>query len=374
MRLDHLPEDASPVSVSQAGLIRLNGPARAIALDVLRVNSLQTGAYVSHFRGRGMEFDESRPYQPGDDPRSIDWRVTARSTTAYTKLFREERERPVLVVVDLRSNMHFATRGCFKSVNASRAAALIAWAAHHRGDRLGGLIFGDTTHRELKPRLGRRAALRFVHQLAEHPDWTNRGVPEGSDPFARAMSSLRRVARPGSLVVVISDFIGFDRAAQSYLSSVARHNEVLAVFLNDPLERKLPPPGRYRIVSPDDELAIDTYAAAARRDYEHEFEERSHVLEAFCHRYGVHLMSMSTDDDRSRHYKRHLDAGATDGSDPACIARFALAEAIGWWPLARVGGCSSPSLCSGLAGCYCAHGASGSSTQHVAMQFARWPR
>jgi len=297
VRLDHIPEDASPVSVSQAGLIRLNGPARAIALDVLRVNSLQTGAYVSHFRGRGMEFDESRPYQPGDDPRSIDWRVTARSTTAYTKLFREERERPVLVVVDLRSNMHFATRGCFKSVNASRAAALIAWAAHHRGDRLGGLIFGDTTHRELKPRLGRRAALRFVHQLAEHPDWTNRGIPEGADPFAQAMSSLRRVARPGSLVVVISDFIGFDRAAQSYLSSVARHNEVLAVFMNDPLERKLPPPGRYRIVSPDDELAIDTYAAAARRDYEHEFAERSHLLESFCHRYGVHLMSMSTDDD-----------------------------------------------------------------------------
>ncbi len=297
MRLDHIPEDASPVSVSQAGLIRLNGPARAIALNVLRVNSLQTGAYVSRFRGRGMEFDESRPYQPGDDPRSIDWRVTARSTTAYTKLFREERERPVLVVVDLRANMHFATRGCFKSVNASRAAALIAWAAHHRGDRLGGLIFGDTTHRELKPRLGRRAALRFVHQLAEHPDWTNRGIPEGSDPFAQAMSSLRRVARPGSLVVVISDFIGFDRAAQSYLSSVAHHNEVLAVFINDPLERKLPPPGRYRIVSPDDELAIDTYAAAARRDYEHEFEARSHVLEAFCHRYGVHLMSMSTDDD-----------------------------------------------------------------------------
>jgi len=295
--LDHVPEDASPVSVSQAGLIRLNGPARAIALKVLRVNSLQTGAYVSHFRGRGMEFDESRPYQPGDDPRSIDWRVTARSTTAYTKLFREERERPVLVCVDLRSNMHFATRGCFKSVNASRAAALLAWAAHHRGDRLGGLIFGDTTHRELKPRLGRRAALRFVHQLAEHKDWTSRGIAEGVEPLTQAMLALRHVVRPGSLVVVISDFIGFNRAAQSYLSGVARHNEVLAVFMNDPLERKLPPPGRYRIVSPDDELAIDTYAAAARRDYENEFVERSHELEAFCHRYGVHLLPMSTDDD-----------------------------------------------------------------------------
>jgi len=296
-RLDHIPEDASPVSVSQAGLIRLNGPARAIALDVLRVKSMQSGAYVSHFRGRGMEFDESRPYQPGDDPRSIDWRVTARSTTAYTKLFREERERPVLICVDLRANMHFATRGCFKSVNASRAAALLSWAAHHRGDRLGGLIFGDTTHRELKPRLGRRAALRFVHQLVEHPDWTNRGVADGTEPLAQAMSSLRRVTRPGSLVVVISDFIGFSRAAQSYLSSVARHNEVLAVCISDPLEKRLPPPGRYRIVSPDSELEIDTFAEAARLDYRQDFEQRTKALEAFCQRYGVHLMPMSTDDD-----------------------------------------------------------------------------
>jgi len=296
--LDHLPEDASPVSVSQSGLIRLNAPARAIALDVVRINSLQTGAYVSHFRGRGMEFDESRPYQPGDDPRSIDWRVTARSTTAYTKLFREERERPVLVVVDLRANMHFATRGCFKSVNASRAAALLSWAAHHRGDRLGGLIFGDTTHRELKPRLGRQAALRFVHQLAEHPDWGNRYLAsDDTEPLTQAMSSLRRVARPGSLVVVLSDFVGFSRGAQSYLSSVARHNEVLAVFLNDPLERQLPPPGRYRLVSNDNELAIDTVAKAARKDYREAFQARTQELEAFCKRYGVHLMPLSTEDD-----------------------------------------------------------------------------
>lgn len=295
--LDHIPEGASPVSVSQAGLIRLNGPARAIALDVLRVKSLQTGAYVSHFRGRGMEFDESRPYQPGDDPRSIDWRVTARSTTAYTKLFREERERPVLVVTDLRSNMHFATRGSFKSVNASRAAALVAWAAHHRGDRLGGIIFGDTVHRELKPRLGRRSALRFVHQLADHPDWHTRTPAEDPDALTQAMSALRRVSRPGSLVVVISDFIGFTRAAQSYLSSVARHNEVLAVHVSDPLERKLPPPGRYRLVAADDEMAIDTFAPAARRDYENEYAERAHQLELFCQRYGIHLMELSTDDD-----------------------------------------------------------------------------
>jgi len=300
MRHDKLHADASPVSVSQAGLIRLNGPARAIALDVLRIDSLQTGAYVSHFRGRGMEFDESRPYQPGDDPRNIDWRVTARSTQAYTKLFREERERPVLVVVDLRSNMHFATQGSFKSVIASRAAALISWAAQHRGDRLGGLIFGDSTHRELKPKLGRQAALRYVHELVNHPDWQRSAEGPANDeepPLTRAMAVLRRVARPGSLVVVISDFVGFSRAAQAYLTGVARHNEVLAVFVSDPLEHELPPPGRYRLVSNDVELAIDTYARTARQDYEHAFEERQHSLEKFCQRYGIHLMSISTEED-----------------------------------------------------------------------------
>jgi len=300
MRHDKLPADASPVSVSQAGLIRLNGPARAIALDVLRINSLQTGAYVSHFRGRGMEFDESRPYQPGDDPRNIDWRVTARSTQAYTKLFREERERPVLVVVDLRSNMHFATQGSFKSVIASRAAALISWAAQHRGDRLGGLIFGDSTHRELKPKLGRQAALRYVHELVNHPDWQRSAEGPAKDeepPLTRAMAVLRRVARPGSLVVVISDFVGFSRAAQAYLTGVARHNEVLAVFVSDPLEHELPPPGRYRLVSNDVELAIDTYARTARQDYEHAFEGRKDSLEKFCQRYGIHLMSISTEED-----------------------------------------------------------------------------
>ena len=300
MYLDHMPEDASPVSVSQAGLIQLNGPARGIALDVLRVSSLQTGAYVSHFRGRGMEFDESRPYQPGDDPRSIDWRVTARSATAYTKLFREERERPVLIMVDLRANMHFATRGCYKSVNASRAAAMLSWAAHHRGDRLGGLIFGDTVHWELKPRLGRRAALRFVHQLADHPDWSphvRAADDDGELQLTKAMAALRRVTRPGSLVVILSDFVGFSRAAQAYLSGIARHNEILAVQISDPFEHELPPPGRYRLIAEDEELAIDTYAGAARRDYAQAFSERNDAFEAFCHRYGIHRMPLSTQDD-----------------------------------------------------------------------------
>ena len=303
-RHDKLPDDASPVSISQEGLIRLAGPAKAVALDVLRVSSLQTGNYVSHFKGRGMEFDESRPYQPGDDPRNIDWRVTARSTQAYTKLFREERERPVLVVADLRSTMHFATRGCFKSVNASRAAALVSWAAHHRGDRLGGLIFGDTSHRELRPRLGRQAALRYMHELVTHKDWpeetghVNSVTPDATEAaLTQAMAALRRVTRPGSLVVIVSDFIGLSRTAKAYLMGVARHSEVLAITVSDPLERHLPPPGRYRLVSDEVELSIDTYARGAQDDYADAFEKRREVFETFCHRYGIHVLPLSTDDD-----------------------------------------------------------------------------
>ena len=292
--------DASPVSIDQAALIRLSAPARMIALDALRINSLQTGSYVSHFKGRGMEFDESRPYQPGDDPRSIDWRVTARSSTAYTKLFREERERPVLLLVDLRSAMHFATRGSFKSVRVSYAATLLAWAAHQRGDRLGGIIFGDTTHRELKPRLGRQAALHFVHELVNHADWPGTpasGAPRNPAALQQAMAALRRVARPGSLVIVLSDFSGFGRSAQSYLAGIARHNEVLAVSCTDPLEEELPPPGRYRVVSRDESVEIDTAGSRSRHVYHDEFTRRQKELQDFCRRYNIHLLPISTAED-----------------------------------------------------------------------------
>ena len=99
------------------------------------------GAYLSALRGRGMEYDESRPYQAGDDIRTLDWLVTARTGKPHTKLFREERERPVIVAVDYRPAMFFATQGSFKSVQAARCAALLAWRAAQQGDRLGGFIF-----------------------------------------------------------------------------------------------------------------------------------------------------------------------------------------------------------------------------------------
>jgi uncharacterized protein (DUF58 family) len=299
----------SPVRVTQRDLIMLSNTAKVIPLDALRIKSLQAGSYVSQFKGRGMEFDESRPYQPGDDPRNIDWRVTARSTEAYTKLYREERERPVYVVTDLRSNMHFATRGRFKSVAASYVAGCISWAAHHRGDRLGGIVFGDNICKEVRPRIGRQAALRYLHHVAEHPDWNatlsiDESIQHAS--FLKATTALRRVVRPGSLVVIISDFMGFSGMCHSSLAKLVRHNELLAIFISDPIEMIPPPPGRYRIVSAGQDRLIETYSKQARNQYANAFIERKTDLVNFFRRYGIHHMSISTDEDPIEAVKNSL--------------------------------------------------------------------
>ena len=116
-----------------------------------KVLATRNGGHLSRFRGRGMEFDESRIYQPGDDPRNMDWRVTARSGRPHVKLFREKRERPVWLLVDIGPRMRFGTRVAFKSVIAARAAALLAWAAADRGDRVGGMVFDESRSFERRP-------------------------------------------------------------------------------------------------------------------------------------------------------------------------------------------------------------------------------
>lgn len=146
-------------------LIRLSHPAAGLSLARPTVRALQSGQYLSAFKGRGMEFDETRPYAQGDDVRHLDWRVTARTGKPHTKLFREERERPVLLSVDYRASMRFATRGMFKSVMAARLAALVAWSALRHGDRIGGQIFSEAGRRELRPEHGQRAVLRWLEAL-----------------------------------------------------------------------------------------------------------------------------------------------------------------------------------------------------------------
>lgn len=284
-----------PATVSQPGLIRLRESARYLSLDALRIRARRGGNYLSHFKGRGMEFDEARLYQDGDDPRNIDWRLTARTGRTYTKLFREERERPVFCWVDQRPSMQFATRGAFKAVQAARLAALLGWAAIQRGDRLGGFVFNGAQHAELRPALGNRAILRLIHQMAAMQSRVDAPVTD-TGVVERTLAGLRRVAHPGSLILLASDFTGFDDKARAHLVSAARHNDVVVLFISDPLERTLPPPGRYPLTIGGRRVVIDT-AGRRGRDWAARFEARRDALRELCERNRISFDEVSTDDE-----------------------------------------------------------------------------
>ncbi|MEM1261103.1 MAG: DUF58 domain-containing protein [Pseudomonadota bacterium] len=237
----------SPVSVSVRELIDLARAAHGLDLRRLRQGT-NAGDHTSRLQGRGMEFDESRPYQPGDDPRSMDWRVMARTGRPFTKVFREERERPVLFVIDLRRSMHFATRGVFKAVLAARLASILAWAAERGGDRVGGFVFSEDSHRECEPRLGRRGVLALIHDICHAPVWNEASEPLGSAESAalNALRGLRKVGRSGSLVLVFSDARDLSARALAELTDLGRRNDIVFFHIVDPIDRTLPPTGHYR--------------------------------------------------------------------------------------------------------------------------------
>lgn len=289
---------ADVAGVDVPALVRLAEPASALALQARRRRARHGGAWLSPFKGRGMEFDEVRPYEAGDDVRSLDWKVTARTGEPFTKLFREERERPVLLCVDLRAAMFFATRGAFKSVVAAYTATLLAWSAARAGDRVGALLFADGAHDEVKPQRGRGAVLHFINRLAAHPAWRT-GSAGGfrATALGDALARLRRVTRPGSLVFVISDLRGLGAGQHSDLVGLGRHNDVMLLHVYDPVEAALPPPGRYALTDGRRRLVIDSADAALARGYAARFEAGAEAARSAAARAHAHHALLCTSDD-----------------------------------------------------------------------------
>ncbi len=290
-------DDIDPVRISLASMIALRHTASSLPLKAAKIRAQRSGGYLAPFNGRGMEFDEVRPYQPGDDIRSLDWKVTARTGKPHTKLFRDERERPILLWLDLRAPMFFATRGTYKAVAAARAAALLAWSAVLQGDRLGALIFSEHTHVELRPQRGSTAALHFMKQMVEHSAWTDRPQTTIGDRHAalNALGRLRRVAHPGSLIFLISDFRNIDDEAESHISQMARHNDVDMVFMFDPIERELPPAGIYRVSNEQETLTLNTRDEIVRETYRQRFDSHYERWRRRSRLSGMYLMSCSTE-------------------------------------------------------------------------------
>lgn len=285
------------VRVSVPALVALNREASALSLRNAHGRARMSGEYISRSKGRGMEFAESRPYQAGDDIRNLNWRVMARTGKPFTKLFREERERPIFVWIDLRDRMFFGTRGTFKAVAAARAAALIAWAAHQQGDRIGGVIFSDGVHYEIKPGRGKAAVLYLIRRLAEHPAWDRHGHAEHDERSVRdAVIRLRRVVRPGSLVFLLSDFANLDTVAEANLKQIARHNELMLMLIYDEIERELPPPGSYRLSDGEEEFVLDAADPNYRDFYARRFVDRFDRIRGIARRHSMSLLTCRTDE------------------------------------------------------------------------------
>ena len=263
-----------------------------------------SGLHLSKIRGRGIDFEEFRPYQAGDDIRLIDWRATARTGRAVTKVFREERERPVIIAVDQCSSMFFGSQVAFKSVIAAQAAALFCWLAIDNGDRVGGLVFSDTDASLVRPKRSRRSALHLLNQiftfnqkLNAKKEHTPDSEPQAADfkpGLAHALGQIRRITKPGSTLYVISDFATLDETALQYLNQLSRHNNVVCCMVYDALEASLPTPGVYSITDGSSKGSINTHSSKARSRYKQQFEERVATIESDLERLKIRLIKLRT--------------------------------------------------------------------------------
>ncbi len=260
-------------------LIRLRYAAREITdLADNKTSNPLAGLLTSNFRGRGIDFAEVRVYQPGDDVRTIDWRVTARTQVAHTKVFQEEKERPVLILVDQSASMFFGSQVTFKSVLAARTAALVAWAALERGDRVGGLVFSETGHREVRPRRNKHAVLRLLNEINDFNHAlglakSNEDTPQnGKNYFTEALANVRRVTKHGSVIFIISDFRRFTDEARIHLQPLAQSSDVIGIHVADPLERALPSPDLYTITDGQHRRRINTADRKHREAYARQYQ------------------------------------------------------------------------------------------------------
>ncbi|WP_116364375.1 DUF58 domain-containing protein [Parahaliea mediterranea] len=274
--------------------LRLLGSQLDLGRRKRALNQL-TGPNKSSFRGRGIDFEEVRGYQAGDDIRSIDWRVTARTGSAHTKLFREERERPVLIAIDQRNSLFFGSRHCFKSVLAAHLGALLAWSALDRGDRVGALLFNGTEHREIRPRRSRRNVLAILSAITEYNHRLPLAASASDGSFSDMLGHLRRVARPGSSIYLISDFHNAARdGASEHLYQLARHCEITAMACHDPLEQELPRAGVYAVTDGQQRAQLSTADANLRRKFAEQARAEAGQLAEDLQRLGIPLLAFST--------------------------------------------------------------------------------
>lgn len=262
------------------------------------VHSLLAGRRASRLRGRGLDFEEIRRYIPGDDIRAMDWRVTARTQKPHTRVYTEERDRPVLLVVDQRLSMFFGSRVAMKSVTAAQVAAMGAWRTFSVGDRVGALVFNDHEVREIQPHRSRQSVMQILETVIEMNHALRVDGDIQSDPamLNRVLDRALHLAKHDFLVGIISDFSGVDEQTRCTVTCLAAHNDVMALFIYDLLEARLPSLGRVVVSQGDLQLEVDTADNQLRRRFSEQFEYRLKTARDLMLNRGIPVLPIHTAD------------------------------------------------------------------------------
>lgn len=286
--------------VELADLMRLKHRATGFSfLPRQPVHSLLYGRHASRLRGRGLSFEELRGYVEGDDTRTIDWGATARLRRPYVRVYTQERDRPVVLLIDQRPTMFFGSRRATKSVVAAEVAALAAWRVTSLGDRVGAVLLSPTDVAEIRPEARERAVRRILDATVR----ANRALSaqaEGTGAAGRFNEGLRLAARMvphDGLVCLITDGAGADAKTVELVTTLTAHNDVLLVFVHDPLEASLPDLGPVVVSDGRREIEVDTASNDLRNRFGEAFAERQGRLEAFSRKRAIPVLPIRTDRD-----------------------------------------------------------------------------
>jgi uncharacterized protein (DUF58 family) len=297
------------IHVSLAELIEMRHRVREVQLfSTPSRRSPLVGLHHSKLRGRGVDFDQVRVYQAGDDVRTIDWRVTARTQEPHTKLFHEERERPIFIMVEQSTRLFFGSGLMFKSVLAAQAASLIGWSALSHNDRIGGLVFGDNEHHEIKPRRNKQSLLQLLSRLAKANQSLTTQADVARDSFGLALRRAREILRPGSLAVIVCDERSLSDSSEQQLLLLARHTDLLLLPVADALDHALPNAGLLRFTEHDAQLELDSQDAHLRQAYRDVGAARQARWQRLGQKLGVPLLPLNTQSPMLEQLREHLNS------------------------------------------------------------------
>jgi uncharacterized protein (DUF58 family) len=278
-------------------LVRLRFQATGFSfLPRQPVHSILSGRHASRLRGRGLNFEELRNYLPGDDTRNIDWKVTARTRKPHVRIYTEEKDRTVWLLVDQRISMFFGSRWKMKSVVAAEAAALAAWRVLSGGDRVGALVYDDQDVSIIPPHRSQQRVMEILRQIVDrnHALHARSEITAGPDMLNRVLQRVSALAHHDCLVCLIGDGTGINPETRQHVTRLAEHNDVLSVFIYDPLEQTMPDAGRLVFTDAVTQLDFNTGRKPLREAYHRDFQERMERMETASRQHAVPILRVHT--------------------------------------------------------------------------------